>query len=105
MGALGLLDRILGVARMVAKATRDVLQDNLEEWGRFARDEPFAAAEALDRIATELMAQRNGLHERRRVIRRRLLARARAYRLHAQDLRRRGRDEPCEGNPLRRPGT
>lgn len=81
---LGIIDRLLGIGRIIGQ----VADERAKDWGRFVRDEPRAAANTLDRIAVELEARHASLNPRRRFLRRRIGARARAYRAEAARIRR-----------------
>jgi hypothetical protein len=98
---MGWIDKILGIAKVIA----DRLGERMYEWGRFAAEEPRAAAELLYLTAGDLEARASARRRQDGWIARRLYARARALRAHARDLRRRAAGQPCLANPLRRPGT
>lgn len=103
MGAFSILERILGVARIVSRATEETFGDRLKEWGRYVEAEPLNAAASYEALATELEAmaesqrsvdRRFGQRFRARVAGR-LEARAEVYRKTADGLRRRHADPGC----------
>jgi hypothetical protein len=100
MGTLGLLDRLVGVF----KALRFQLGSELQQWGRYARDEPLAAAQALDLVAVELEVRARARKRQDGWVARRLRARAEGFRAHAEDLRSRAYNRPCPRDPLRNLG-
>ncbi len=100
MGTLGILDWLVGVF----KALRFQLGSQLQQWGRYARDEPIAAAESLDLVAVELEVNARARKRQKGWVARRLRARAEGFRAHAEDLRSHAYDRPCPRDPMRELG-
>lgn len=100
MGGLGLLDRVLGVVSLIEKQ----IGKRVRDFSEFAATHPAAAAEQLDLVAMELEARANSRRRQRGFITRRLRARAKGFRQHAEDLRDRANNRMCIRNPYRELG-
>lgn len=102
MSAIGkLLDAAAGIGRIVGT----LIEDQRHRWAEYATEQPGPAALLLERAAFKLEASVEAMRPKRRErwIARRRLARAKARRELADDIRRHARHETCEKNPLRRP--
>jgi hypothetical protein len=100
MGALGILDRIIGVFRLVESQ----MGTRLKDWGRYAAAEPLAAAHSLELIAVELTVRAKARRRQNGWVARRLYARAAGFKEHVEDLRDRKFERTCPRDPYRDPG-
>lgn len=94
----GILDAIAGITEIVTKR----IDDKRHRWSQLIVDDPGLAALTLELAAEELEGSVDALPKWRRGAKRRRLAKAKALRDQAEQIRKFARDEICT-RPMRRP--
>src|SRR5688572_30309491 len=94
----GIIDAIAGITSIVAQR----IGHRRREWTQLVAEQPRVAALMLDNAAEDLEGSAEGLPRWRRGARRRRLAKARALRDQATNIRRFADGLSCE-SPMRRP--
>lgn len=84
MGALSIIDRILGIVGFIERK----LGKRLKDWSEWAAENPAAAAVQLDALAYQLRARAKTKRRQNGFAARRLRSRAEAFAKQADDFRR-----------------